>query len=251
MMQAPLIIAIDGPSGVGKSTVARLLARRLRVPMLNTGAMYRTVALDALESGLDPEDRKEIRRRLKDLDLDLRPDGDGGIEVLLKGEPVGGRIRTPEVSKAASIVSAHSAVRKRMVEIQRRFGQRGGGVLEGRDIGTVVFPDTPFKFFLDARADVRAERRYRELVAAGRGSTQEEVLKDLEERDQRDRKRQDSPLTVTDEHFQIDTSDLLPPEIVERMVGVIRTKQVREDAGADAADPADDVDPSDGSDGAS
>ena len=235
-MNEPLIVAIDGPSGVGKSTVARLLARRLRVPMLDTGAMYRAVALDMLENQIDLSDRKAIRQRLRDIDLDLRPDGDGGIEVLLRGEPVGARIRTPEISHAASQVSAVSAVRKKMVEVQRRFGGRGGGVLEGRDIGSVVFPDTPHKFYLDARADVRAERRHRELVAAGRGSTLEEVQRDLEERDGRDRARQDSPLVATEEHFSIDTSDLRPPEIVERMVGVIRTRQ------AESEEPSADTD---------
>lgn len=221
-MKESLIVAIDGPSGVGKTTVAQLLAKRLRVPMLDTGAMYRTVALDALEAGVALDDAKAMRRRLKELDLELRADSEGGVEVWLRGEPVGQRIRTPEISRAASRVSVYSAVRKRMVEIQRQFGRRGGGVLEGRDIGTVVFPETPHKFFLTARAEVRAERRHRELVAAGRGGPIEEVLRDLEERDRRDRERKDSPLTQTDEHREIDTSDLLPAEIVERIVGIIR-----------------------------
>ncbi len=244
MTKAPVIVAIDGPSGVGKSTVAKQLAKRLRLPMLNTGAMYRAVALQALEDGSDPGDRRAMRRLVREIDLELRTDGDGGVEVWLRGEPVGQRIRTPEVSRAASLVSAHPSVRRRMVELQRVFARRGGAVLEGRDIGTVVFPDTPFKFFLDARVEVRAERRHRELVAAGRGSTLEEVTKDLEERDRRDAGREDSPLVRDESHFEIDASDLLPAEIVERMVGMIRRAQEgdREDAAGDPelAEVADD-----------
>lgn len=229
MSKAPVIVAIDGPSGVGKSTVAKALAKRLRLPMLNTGSMYRAVALQAGEDGVDPSDGKSMRKLVRDIDLELRNDGEGGVEVLLRGEPVGQRIRSPEIGNAASKVSSHSSVRKRMVELQRIYANRGGAVLEGRDIGTVVFPDTPFKFYLDARADVRAERRHRELVAAGRGTTVEEVLKDLAERDERDKSRDDSPLKQDESHFEIDSSDLLPAEIVERMVGVIRRHQAAEE----------------------
>ena len=241
MSKAPVIVAIDGPSGVGKSTVAKLLAKRLRLPMLNTGAMYRAVALQAMEEGVDPADRKAMRRLVREIDLELRTAGDGGVEVLLRGEPVGQKIRSPEIARQASVVSAHSTVRKRMVELQRTYARRGGAVLEGRDIGTVVFPETPFKFFLDARVDVRAERRHRELVAAGRGSTLEEVTQDLEERDRRDRTREDSPLVQDESHFEIDSSDLLPAEIVERMVGIIRRHQEQEeteDPSATAGEPA-------------
>ncbi|MCG8455395.1 MAG: (d)CMP kinase [Holophagales bacterium] len=218
----PLIVAIDGPSGVGKSTVARQLAKRLRVPMLDTGAMYRAVALDALELGHDPSDAAAVAGLVAELDLDLRADGEGGAEVFLRGEPVGSRIRTAEVSRASSQISTHSVVRRKMVELQRLFARRGGAVLEGRDIGTVVFPQTPYKFFLEANTEVRSERRHRELVAAGRGTSLDQVIAELEERDGRDRERDDSPLTRDASYFEIDTSDLLPAEIVERMVGVIR-----------------------------
>lgn len=234
----PVIVAIDGPAGVGKSTVARQLAKRLRLPMIDTGAMYRSVALKALLTDTDPDDTEALAGIADTIDLELRADSDGGVEVLLDGEPVGSKIRTPEVTEAASRVSVHGAVRQRMVELQRRAAERNGGVLEGRDIGTVVFPDTPFKFFLTARAQVRAERRHRDLVAAGRGSSVDEVLKEIVQRDRRDSEREDSPLQVDDSYFEIDSSDLRPPEIVERMVGHVRRRQQEL---ADESDEADDA----------
>lgn len=225
-VQDPILVAIDGPSGVGKSTVARQLAKRLRIPMLDTGAMYRAVALGALEAEIDPEDREAMARFVEeDLDLEMRNDGEGGFEVLLRGEPVSARLRTPEVAQAASKVSVHPEVRRRLVEIQRRVAKRAGAVLEGRDTGTVVFADTPYKFFLTASAEVRAERRHRELVANGRGTSLDAVRSELEERDERDRTREDSPLRMDESYFEIDTSPLEPAEIVERMVGVIRSRQ--------------------------
>lgn len=220
-----LVVAIDGPSGVGKSTVARLLARRLRVPVLDTGAMYRTVALEALRKGTDPDDAEALAELVETIDLDLRPDAEGEVEILLNGVPVGRRIRTAEVTEAASRVSVHPTVRRQMVELQRRAAERRGGVLEGRDIGTVVFPDTPYKFFLTARAEVRAERRYRELLAEGKSTSLDEVLREITERDRRDSERAESPLRRTEEHYEIDTSDLKPAEVVERMVGRIRRLQ--------------------------
>lgn len=240
-MTSPTIVAIDGPAGVGKSTVARQLAKRLRLPMIDTGAMYRTVALKALLTDTDPDDGEALAKIAETIDLELKADADGGVEVFLDGEAVGQKIRTPEVSEAASRVSVHSRVRRRMVELQRRAAARNGGVLEGRDIGTVVFPDTPFKFFLSARALVRAERRHRDLVAAGKGTSVDDVLKEIVQRDQRDSERADSPLRVDDTYFEIDSSDLKPPEIVERMVGTIRRRQ-QELADQDGSDdPEDDL----------
>jgi cytidylate kinase len=220
-----LIVAIDGPAGVGKSTVARLLAKSLGVPVLDTGAMYRTVALEVLERGIDPDDGAAVEQVCAGIELEMQLTPAGEIEVLLGGVPVGRRIRTPEVSEAASRVSIHPGVRRRMVELQRRTADKTGAVLEGRDIGTVVFPHTPYKFFLTARQGVRAERRHRELVAAGKDVDFAEVLADLEERDERDESRANSPLRHDESYSVVDSSDLGPAEIVEKMVGQVRLRQ--------------------------
>ena len=223
-MPNSLIVAIDGPAGVGKSTVARLLAQELEVPVLDTGAMYRTVALEVLGRGLDPDDGAAAEAVCAGIDLDMRLAADGRFEILLDGEPVGQRIRTPEVSEAASRVSTHPGVRARMVELQRRTAARKGAVLEGRDIGTVVFPHTPHKFFLTARPEVRAARRHRELAAAGKEVAFAEVLADLETRDERDESRATSPLRQDETYTVVDTSDLAPAEIVARMAAIIRER---------------------------
>lgn len=225
MKAIPLIVAIDGPAGVGKSTVARLLAKRLRVPVLDTGAMYRAVALEVLQRGVDPEDGGAVERICGTIDLEMRQAAEGEIEVMLDGIPVGQRIRTLEVAEAASRVSQHPGVREKMVELQRRTAERTGAVIEGRDIGTVVFPNTPYKFFLTARQRVRAERRHRELVAAGKGTPFEEVLTELKNRDERDQGRAESPLRSDETYFEVDSSDLKPAEIVERMISQIRRQQ--------------------------
>lgn len=236
--QMPLIVAIDGPAGVGKSTVARQLAASLGVPVLDTGAMYRTVALEVLDRGVDPDDGAAVEKICAETELEMQLTPAGEIEVLLGGVPVGQRIRSPEVSAAASRVSIHPGVRERMVELQRRTAERSGAVLEGRDIGTVVFPHTPYKFFLTARQGVRAERRHRELIAAGKNADFAEVLADLEIRDERDESRATSPLRQDESYFVVDSSDIGTAEIVEKMVGQVRRRQV-ELTESPAASPAD------------
>ncbi len=216
--KTPLVVAIDGPSGVGKSTAARGLARRLALPYLNTGAMYRAMALRALQAGVLPDDEEAVVALVgsADLGLDLDPE-DGGARVLLEGEPVGERIRSPEVGEVSSRISTYPEVRRRLVSLQQDFARRHGGVLEGRDIGTRVFPETPHKFFLDARQDVRYRRRHDELVAGGSDITYGEVMVEIDRRDQRDAHREESPLTYDETYTLIDTSDLTPDEVVDRM----------------------------------
>ena len=224
MSGRPLIVAIDGPAGVGKSTVSRRLARRLGVPYLDTGAMYRALGLQVLERGIDPADRAAVEAATARAAVSLEPGEDGRFEVLLDGEPVESRIRTPEVSEATSTISAYPEVRRRMVSLQQETARRLGGVLEGRDIGTRVFPDTPYKFFLSARADVRGRRRFDELAAAGRELTYEQVVDDLARRDLRDSTRDDSPLTHDPSYTLVDTSDLTIEEVVEEMAKVVAEK---------------------------
>lgn len=218
---SPLIVAIDGPSGVGKSTAARALARRLGLPVLDTGAMYRALALRVLETGLDPGDREAVEELAERTEIDVRPAEDGRLEVLLEGAPVGERIRRHAVSEATSRISSYPRVRRRMVALQRRAAGRAGAVVEGRDIGTVVFPDTPHKFFLRADPVVRAERRWHELRRRGEEVELDTVRRDVVERDARDTGRADSPLRHDESYRLIDTTERSPDEVVEAMVSAI------------------------------
>lgn len=217
----PLIVAIDGPAGVGKSTAARRLAERLGVPYLDTGAMYRAVALAVLDRGADPDDPEAVVETAREAELSLRGEDDGTFSVLLDGEPVEQRIRAPRVGEAASKVSTYPQVRQRLVALQRASGQTFGAVMEGRDIGTQVFPDTPHKLFLTARPDVRARRRHDQLVGMGKDVSLEEVRREMDERDDRDASRDASPMQVDDSYTVIDTSDLEVDEVVEKMVAAV------------------------------
>lgn len=216
-------MAIDGPSGAGKSTVARALAVRLGVPYIDTGAMYRAVGLAAERRGItlpirDPEEGARIAGSVR---VELIPSPEGN-RVLLDGADVSEEIRRPEISLYASAVSAIPAVRRILVAQQQRLGRERGGVLEGRDIGTKVFPETPHKFFLTADPAVRGDRRARELAARGTPQTLEEVLRDMEKRDRDDATRADSPLTADDRYTLIDSTGKPIEAVVAEIEGQVR-----------------------------
>jgi cytidylate kinase len=215
-----VIIAIDGPAGVGKSTVAKLLATRLGYLYLDTGALYRAIAWKVLQSKVQPADHERVTGLLQVTSLHMQFHN-GAMQVLVDGRDVTGELRSPEVTDAASIVSAIPAVREWLLPIQRRIGQRGSVVAEGRDVGTKVFPSAPLKFFLDADATVRAERRHRELVAAGHGEAIEATYQDLSGRDMRDRNRSIAPLIPAADARPIDTSALNVAQVVEQMMAAV------------------------------
>lgn len=217
-----LIVAIDGPAGAGKSTVSKAVAERLGLSLVDTGAIYRSVALVALRRGIGLEDDAALEKLLGELELEFKVEN-GRNRILLNGEDVTDAIRTPEISRGASIVSARPVVRAGLLDLQRRLARAapGGAVLEGRDIGTVVFPDADVKFFLTASDEVRAQRRHAELVARGVSITFEEVLEDQRRRDLQDSTREVAPLVAAKDAHRIDASGLSSEEVVERMVSVV------------------------------
>ena len=218
-----LIVAIDGPAGVGKSTAAKSLAARLGYLYLDTGALYRATAWAVIASGLDPADGVAVAALLPSLSIEM-PLHHGTATVLVNGRDVTGELRTPSVSAAASVVSAIPAVRAWLLPIQRQIGAGGAVVAEGRDMGTKVFPAADVKFFLEADPNVRAQRRHRELVIAGHSGTPEETNADLAIRDARDRSRAISPLAPAEDARRIDTSNLSATEVVDQMMAVIAAK---------------------------
>jgi CMP/dCMP kinase len=218
-----LIIAIDGPSGAGKSTLAKRLARELGFIYLDTGAMYRALALKVLRQGVDLADDARLARLVESTEIDLQ-ENNGTLEVLLDGINVADEIRTPEVSQLASKVSALKIVRARMLDLQRRMGQHGRVVAEGRDIGTVVFPNAEMKIFLDASAEERARRRHAELRAAGRPADLSETLREMEERDKRDSERDLAPLRMADDALRIDSSNASADSVAAQVLAKIRNR---------------------------
>jgi CMP/dCMP kinase len=215
-----VIIAIDGPAGVGKSTVAKLLAARLGYLYLDTGALYRAVAWKVLHQKVAPNDQDAVSRLLSSTSITMHFKS-GGMTVLVDDHDVTDKLRSPDVSASASVVSAIPAVREWLLPVQRQIGQRGSVVAEGRDIGTRVFPSARLKFFLDADATVRADRRHRELVSAGHQGPMEKTYQDLSGRDARDRGRAIAPLIAAADARHIDTSALNIEEVVAQMMAAV------------------------------
>lgn len=221
------VVAIDGPAGAGKSTVTRKVAERLGYVIVDTGALYRVVALAAERAGVDFDDAAKASALAESLvaenAVQLRRGEDGANQVLLRGQDVSLAIRAQNIGQGASKVSAHPGVRAALLELQRGQGREGGVVLEGRDIGTVVFPDAEAKFYLTASADVRAQRRRDELAARGTPPSLAEVLSEVNERDRRDSTRPIAPLRQAEDAKLVDSSLLSVEQVVELIVATVRS----------------------------
>lgn len=218
-----LIIAIDGPSGVGKSTLGKALARRLNLLFIDSGAVYRAIGLKSLRTTTPLDDMSAVAELARDAHIKLEGDPDS-LRITLDGTDVTAEIRAPEVSHAASVVATIPAVREAVVEKLREMSRQSGVVMDGRDIGTKVFPAAPVKLYLDAAPDVRAERRWLEDREKGRDVSLEEVRTELAERDRRDRERVTTPLVPAADAIHLDTSSLNLDAVIERVLEIIRTR---------------------------
>ena len=228
MAEKKNIITIDGPSGAGKSTISKLLAARLHYTYLDTGAMYRVVGLQVARSGLNLEaegTREKLVELLAGLELTLAPGGeDQETRAFLKGEDVSALIRTPEMAMVASRVSAEPEVRKKLTEMQRAIGIKGSIVAEGRDMGTIVFPEARYKFFLDASPEERARRRQKQLLEQGCAVDYDEILTQIRKRDRDDSTRSLAPLKPAPDAIVIDTSQMSIDEVVSFMLAAVTEK---------------------------
>jgi CMP/dCMP kinase len=216
------VIAIDGPAGAGKSTAARMLAARLGHVLIDTGALYRAVALAAKERGIDWDDGAALGVLARGLELKFAGATQGKPRLLVDGSDRTGDIRRPDISQGASRVSAHPEVRDALLGVQRAMGKDGGVVLEGRDIGTVVFPDAEVKIFLTASPDARARRRTRELTERGEQADVDVVRREIELRDERDSNRAVAPLRKADDAVLVDSSELSLSEVVDALESIVR-----------------------------
>ncbi len=218
-----MIIAIDGPAGAGKSTVARILAKRLGFLYIDTGAMYRALTLKVVENNIPINDEKQIHALAAGVNLDLRNNDDGSLSVILDGRDVSLDIRTARITQFVSDVAKIKEVREVLVKMQRELGKRGNCVLDGRDIGTVVFPRAQKKFFIDASAEVRVNRRFKELKGLSQNVAEDDVAKDLSNRDKIDSTREVSPLRKADDAIYIDTTELSIEQVAEKMLELCKT----------------------------
>ena len=217
MSDQRIVIAIDGPSGSGKSTVARAVAERLGYLYVDSGAMYRAVALRAREEGIPPDDVGRLAALAGRMQIDLKRES-SGVRILVDGRDVTDAIRTPEISHLASLIAVLPPVRERLVGQQQRIGAAGGVVMEGRDIGSVVFPNAELKIFLDATPDERARRRHEQHLEQGIESSLEQTRKEVEERDRRDSTRKVSPLVQAPDAVYLDTTALTANDVVDVIV---------------------------------
>ena len=217
-----IAVAIDGPAGAGKSTIARAAAHELGFIYVDTGALYRSIGLNALRNGIDLADTKAIEDSLNGLKVELSFDDQGAQIVLLNGEDVSSLIRTPEVSMSASKVSAVPAVRAFLLDLQRNMAKTQSVIMDGRDIGTVVLPDAEVKIFLTASPEIRAKRRYDELIEKGQDVKYEDVLADVIERDYNDSHREIAPLKPADDSTLADTSGLTLEESIDLIINIIK-----------------------------
>lgn len=222
-MKERLIITVDGPAGVGKSSVSKALSQRSSYVYLDTGALYRAVAFRVAESGISPDNREAISKFCENIDITLRL-ANGGMRILAGGDDITERLRTETISILASTVSAIPAVRAALLPIQREAARSGGVVAEGRDMGTVVFPDADVKFFIKADINERAKRRYLQLKRRGVEADFEEIKNAIILRDRQDMKRNVSPLIPAEDACILDTTTMEMMEVVEKMIGVIREK---------------------------
>lgn len=235
MTMPHLVIAIDGPAGAGKSTVARQLARRLGYFLLDTGAIYRSLAYHAEQRGVGWQDGPALAALASTLPIRFGRGAEDG-QVFLDSQSVSAQIRTPEISQGASQVSAHPEVREALLGLQRQLAASGSCVVEGRDIGTVVLPDAPVKIFLTASAEVRAGRRFEELVARGVPADREATLREQQERDRRDETRAAAPLRRADDAILVDTSDMQLEDVIAALESLCRDR-LRQLSPGSSADP--------------
>ena len=214
-------IAIDGPAGAGKSTIAKLVAKKLGYIYVDTGAMYRAIAYDLLKNGIDPEDEEALKAELTKIDVALSYEGDTQI-VLLNGENVNGFIRTEEVGNMASKSSAKPEVRAALLELQRDMAKKNNVVMDGRDIGTNILPDAQVKIYLTASSKERANRRYKELMEKGMEADLEKIEADIIDRDNRDMNREIAPLKQAEDAEYLDSSDMTIHQVVEHIISKVK-----------------------------
>ncbi len=223
-MSKTYAIAIDGPAGAGKSTMAKRLAKELGYYYVDTGAIYRTVAYFMDLLGVSPKDADGVERYIDELNIEIQYDKDGKQHMLMNGIDVTGEIRTQDISQKASLVSAHAVVREVLLDMQRDVAKAHNVIMDGRDIGTVVLPKADVKIFLTASAEVRAKRRYDELIAKGQTANLEQVLKEIVQRDYQDTHREIAPLKMARDSVKLDTSDLDIDGVIAEMKRIIKEK---------------------------